>query len=59
MSERDCEHCIWFDQCGSDSVCDGFTSGSEIDNEERSVAEYERDLKRRHKLYMRQVKEES
>ena len=59
MSERDCEHCIWFEQCGSDEPCDCFTSSSGEDSEEQSIAEYEQDLKRRHKFYMRQVKEQS
>lgn len=59
MSERDCERCIWFEQCGSDELCDCFTSNSGEDVEEQSIAEYEQDLKRRHKRYMKQVEEQS
>lgn len=59
MSGSTCFGCIWFDQCGSEERCDGYDPAVDDEKEKQEIKEYKRDLKKRHRLYSRQVREQN
>lgn len=58
MEEKKCEKCIWFDQCGSTTACEDYDPISDDEREAEAVKEYEQDLRYRHELYSKQIKEQ-
>lgn len=48
MTKRHCCHCIWFDKCGQDAICDSF---SPVNDDLIAGFTYEQDLRERVKLY--------
>lgn len=58
MEEKKCEKCIWFYQCGSNAACENYYPVSDEEREAAAIEEYEQDLRQRHKLYSRQIKEQ-
>ena len=58
MGEKRCKNCIWFDQCGIDVACEDYDPVSDEEREAEAVNKYEQDLRCRHELYSKQIKEQ-
>ena len=55
---RQCENCIWFDQCHEDEACDCYEPASIDEQEAIEIAEYEADLHIRYDIYQELIVEQ-
>lgn len=55
---KNCQDCIWFDQCCENEACDNYEGASADEQVSMDVMEYEEDLRVRHNLYQRQIAEQ-
>ena len=58
MQDQKCEGCIWFDQCGCDTVCEDYDPVQPEEEEADAEMAYELDLLERHGEYLEYVKEQ-
>ena len=56
---KKCENCIWSEQCGQETACDGYEPASAEEQEKMSVMDYESDLRERHTYYQEQIDEQN
>ena len=55
---KECKSCIWFDQCGQEATCDGYYPVSPEEQNDALTAEYEDELRERHRHYISLVEEQ-
>ncbi len=55
---KNCESCVWFDQCREDEVCDYYAPMFTEEQDDIDAAIYEAELLERHEVYLEQVLEQ-